>query len=217
MNYFYAIIFEDDHIIIANKPAGIPVQPDKTSDQSFMTSIEKGAMQPLFLINRIDRPASGLVLFAKDKGTAAKLSNMLAIGKIEKTYLAVVGQKPDLSKGKLVHHLRKESKSNRSFAFNKPLHHTKKAILEYRVLASIERYHLIEVQLGTGRHHQIRAQFGAIGSPIKGDVKYGFRRGNRDRSIHLHAWKLRFRHPLRNEIIEAEAPIPQDTVWANLT
>lgn len=207
------IIFEDSQILVANKPAGLPIQNDKTGDLSLMGLLQKEKKSELFMINRIDRPASGIVLFAKNKTTAGILTELLRSGKMEKTYLAVVAKKPEKPEARVIHYIRKEGKSNRSFAFDKPLHHTKEGILEYTWLAAIDRYHLLKILLITGRHHQIRAQLSAMDNPVKGDVKYGFRRGNRDRSIHLHSWKLRFQHPETSKSILLEAPLPEESVW----
>ena len=207
------IILEDKGFIVINKPATLGVQPDKTGDDNLFDQVKAHANRPIELINRLDRPASGLVMYSKRDAVTAHLNAQFKRRQVNKTYLAVVKNKPPQSEGKLIHHIRKDEKKNRAFAFNKKLHHTKTAILKYRLLGSIKNYHLLEVELITGRHHQIRVQLAAINCPIKGDVKYGARRGNRDRSIHLHAWKMAFTHPKTKERIEVEAPIPDETVW----
>ncbi|MEM9990852.1 MAG: RluA family pseudouridine synthase, partial [Bacteroidota bacterium] len=162
---------------------------------------------------RIDRPASGVILFAKTPRAAQSLNVQFQERSVEKTYLAVVGQLPDPKEGTLEHLLQRNARTNKAQVVSAKTKQSKQATLHYRWLSSIERYHLLEVQLQTGRYHQIRAQLAAIGSPLKGDVKYGFRRSNADRSIHLHAWKLSFTHPVNGERILLEAPLPQETVW----
>ncbi len=207
------IIYQDEFIIIINKSPGIPVQADKTKDASLMEQIQAELRQPVYLVHRLDRPVSGLIVFALNVLVANDLNQKFKEGKIKKVYHAVVGNRPEKDADTLTHYLRKDAKQNRSFAFNKNLHHTQKAELKYRLIGSIERYHLLEIELLTGRHHQIRAQLAAINCPVKGDVKYGFRRGNRDRSIHLHAVELAFAHPHTQELMTFNAPPPEDNVW----
>ena len=210
------IIYQDKFIIIINKSSGTPVQADKTKDTSLMAQIQAEIGQAVYLIHRLDRPVSGLVSFALNSLIANDLSQIFRKGEIKKIYHAVVGNRPEKDADTLTHYLRKDAKQNRSFAFNKNLHHTKKAELKYRLISSIKRYHLLEIELLTGRHHQIRAQLAAINCPIKGDVKYGFKRGNRDRSIHLHAAELTFAHPHTQELMTFTAPPPEDNVWKML-
>ncbi len=207
------VLWEDEYLIAVYKPSTLPVQPDKTGNNSLLKVVKRYCKSNIYLINRLDRPASGVVLFAKRKSIAAALTEQLKNRTVIKTYLAVTPKTEIAPKNKLIHHIRKDGKTNRSFAFDKPLHHTQKAELDYEIIASIERYQLLKINLITGRHHQIRAQLSALKSPIKGDVKYGFKRGNRDRSIHLHAWKIQFEHPFDNYTVEVEAPLPDDTVW----
>jgi len=207
------IIYQDEAIIVVNKKPGVGVQSDKTSDLSLMQQLEVEIGQPVHVVHRLDRPVSGVLVFARNKLILNDLNEQFRKRKVEKIYYAAVAHSPEPPEGKLVHYLRKDATQNRSFAFDKALHHTHRAELRYRKLASIERYHLLEIELLTGRHHQIRAQLSAIGSPIKGDVKYGFRRGNRDRSIHLHARELSFVHPLKGETVSFVAPLPEETVW----
>jgi len=208
------IVYQDSVLIILNKPPGIPVQPDKTGNDSLQSLLTTELGKPLHLIHRLDRPASGLIVFALDENIVEALSRQFRERKVSKTYWAVVKNKPEQATGTLIHYLRKKQAQNRSFAFDKALHHTKKAELNYRLLASIERYHLLEIDLLTGRHHQIRAQLAAINNPIKGDVKYGFRRSNQNRSIHLHARKLVFQHPVNGETMKLLAELPEgDGVW----
>jgi len=199
--------------IVINKPAGIGVQPDKTGDKSLLSLAEIYSKSTLYLIHRIDRPASGLIIFAKNKNALAFLNEQFKERKAEKIYLAVVKERPAQEKGLLTHYLKKNQQSNKTIAFDQEEKGSKLASLEYEVLSSIENYHLLKIILHSGRHHQIRAQLAAIGSPIRGDVKYGFRRGNRDRSIHLHAWKLGIKRPVSNQKEWYTAPFPKDPVW----
>lgn len=207
------VLFQDEHLIAINKPAGILVQDDPSNDESIITSTERFCGQPLYIVHRLDRPASGVVVFAKTKKCLALLNEQFQKRAVYKTYLAVVKNKPEVDEKKLVHFLQKNQKMNRSFATDKPTKYSKKAILFYKYLKSIDNYTLLEVDLVTGRHHQIRTQLSYIGSPIKGDVKYKFRRGNKDRSIHLHSWKLEFTHPIYSSPINLTAPVPEDPTW----
>lgn len=207
------VLHKDHQIIALHKPVTVPVQPDKTGDKSLLDLAEIYAKSRLYPINRIDRPASGVVLFGKTNKAAQSLNAQFQERSIEKTYLAVVGVLPEAKEDTLLHFLHRNPHTKRAEVKTEDTKDAKRSELQYRWLASIERYHLLEVKPITGRYHQIRAQLAAIGSPIKGDVKYGFRRGNTDRSIHLHAWKLAFKHPGNGERIELCAPIPQETVW----
>ncbi len=190
------------------------MQPDKTNDLSLLEMAEQQMKQKLHLVHRIDRPASGLVLMARTPAAMAQLSKQMQDRSIDKTYLAVVQNAPNAASGRLVHYLHKNERLNKVTVSDEPGQDSEQAELEYRLLSSSERYHLLEIQLFTGRHHQIRAQLSAIGCPIKGDVKYGARRSNSDRSIHLHAWKIAFEHPFSGEMLAFQAPIPgSDGVW----
>lgn len=207
------ILYKDHQIIAVNKPPGIAVQPDKTGDRCLQNLAEVYCKHPLHLVHRLDRPASGIVLFAKTKSAMTALTEQFRFRTVDKTYLAVVQNPPSQPEGALVHFVRKNEAKNLSAVFPDERPGTERAELHYRLKSSSERYHLLEIQLVTGRHHQIRAQLAAIGCPVKGDVKYGFRRSNRDRSIHLHAWRLAFDHPVSGERIAVEAASPQDAVW----
>lgn len=206
------IIYKNNQLLAFNKPGGIPVQPDKTGDKSLTDLASIYAKSPVFATHRIDRPASGVVLFARNKRSLALLNEQFKTRTIAKTYLAVVKKVPVQPAGELVHHIYVQS-NNKAVALDEPGKTTKEARLKYKLLASSENYHLLEVKLLTGRQHQIRAQLAAIGSPIKGDVKYGARRGNKDRSIQLHSWKMSFNHPVTNERVHLQAPIPEGGVW----
>ncbi|MBK6929962.1 MAG: RluA family pseudouridine synthase [Saprospirales bacterium] len=208
------ILFEDSLLIAINKPAGMPAQADKTGDRPALQWAGEACGQDLHPVHRLDRPASGVLLLAKTKAAMAQLQRQFQAHAVEKEYLAVVSAPPPEAEGTLVHYLQKNAAKNRAFAAGAPAPDTERAELHYRLLGSSQRYHLVHIRLVTGRHHQIRAQLAAIGCPIKGDVKYGARRGNRDRSIHLHAWRLAFEHPGSGEWIELQAPLPEgDPVW----
>ncbi len=207
------VLYKNNQLIAFNKPATIAVQNDKTNDKPLINLAEIYCKSKLHLIHRLDRPASGVVLFAKSAKALAKLNLQFQNRKVKKTYLAVVKNKPETDKGTLIHYLKKNQNKNQSFAYNTEETGTKRAELIYKLRGSIDNYHLLEIELITGRHHQIRAQLAALKNPIKGDVKYGFRRSNRDRSINLHAWKLAFKHPVSKEKVEVTAPLPNDSVW----
>lgn len=218
MNISKLILEKNNQFIALNKIGNIPVQADKTEDKSLMDLAEIYTKGNIYLVHRIDRPASGIVLFAKNKRAVTALSKQFQERKVSKTYLAIVKNKPEADEGTLVHYLTKNTKSNKSKVSIEETPNAKRAEMHYKVIQKSDNYFLLEIQLVTGRHHQIRAQLAAIGSPIKGDVKYGARRKNKDRSIHLHAWKLNFKHPISDEDISIVAPIPKDDVlWAALT
>lgn len=207
------IITKNNQFLALNKIPGIPVQNDKTNDLSLLSLAQIYSKCTLFPVHRIDRPTSGLVLFAKTKGAIKSLNAQLQKRTIDKSYLAVVKNKPKKKSGKLVHYLRKNGKTNKSIVHEEPIKGAQEAVMEYELIDSIENYHLLEIKLITGRHHQIRAQLGFIDNPVRGDVKYGFRRSNKDRSIHLHAWKMSFKHPVTGKKIDLEAAIPDDSIW----
>jgi 23S rRNA pseudouridine1911/1915/1917 synthase len=207
------VLYKNNQLIAFNKPAGIGVQPDKTEEKTLVDLAEIYTKSNLYLIHRLDRPASGVVLLAKNKNALAALNQQFKEREIDKVYLAVVKQAPTEREGKLVHYTIKDGKRNKSLARDEAREGSKRAELSYRVLGQSDHYTLLEIKIITGRHHQIRAQLAAIGSPIKGDVKYGARRGNKDRSIQLHAWKLQFRHPVSGEREEVIAPVPDDAIW----
>lgn len=211
------ILFQDSLLIAVNKPAGMPVQADKTGDPALLEWAEAACEQSLYLVHRLDRPATGILLLAKNPLAVAQLQQQFQNRTVEKEYLAVVATLPPEPEGTLVHFLQKNAAKNRAFATIEERPGTDRAELHYRLLGSSTSYHLLHIRLITGRHHQIRAQLAAIGCPIKGDVKYGARRSNRDRSIHLHAWRLAFEHPGSGEWMQLEAPVPQgDPVWGAL-
>jgi len=207
------VLYKNNQLIAFNKPIGLPTQPDKTQNKSLLDLGEIYCKAKLQLLHRIDRPASGIVLFSKTPKATRILNEQFQNRSVKKTYLAVVKTLPENKEGQLVHYINKNAAKNKSFCSDTLSKGTKKAILNYKLLTSSDNYHLLEIDLETGRHHQIRAQLAAIGSPIKGDVKYGARRSNKDRSIHLHAWKLAFTHPVNKEKVTLIAEVPEEVVW----
>lgn len=216
------VIFEDNHILAVNKPSGMLVQGDKTGDtplnelakQFLIEKYKKTGDAYLGVPHRIDRPTSGLVLLAKTSKSLTRLNKMFQEKEISKTYWAVVKNKPAKNEDTLIHYLVRNPEKNKSQAHLKERPNSKRAELSYRILLSLDNYHLLEVYPKTGRHHQIRSQLAAIGCPIKGDVKYGFDRTNRDASIHLHARTLSMTHPVSKEKFKVSAPTPtKDAVW----
>ena len=211
------IIQENAAFLVVNKPPGIASQPDKTGDESLLDWAEAHCGHPLHLVHRVDRPVSGLVLFAKTAEAMALFSAQFQARTVQKDYLAVVQQMPPEEEATLVHYLKKNEAKNTASVYQEEKPGSDRAELRYRLFESSKNYHLLHVQLHSGRHHQIRAQLAAIGSPIKGDVKYGARRSNRDRSIHLHAWRLAFDNPATGERIHLEADTPEEVLWQALS
>lgn len=216
------IIFEDNHILIINKLAGQLVQGDKTGDESLLNLlknyIKKRDQKPgnvfLGLVHRIDRPTSGLVIYAKTSKALSRLTQMVKNREIKKTYWAVVPKDEIPARQRLVHYLQKNEKNNKTTVYPKATEGAKEAILNYQTIKVLDNFQLLEVDLETGRHHQIRAQLSKIGVPIKGDLKYGSARSNPDGGIHLHARALEFLHPVTKELLKITAPVPKnDAVW----
>jgi 23S rRNA pseudouridine1911/1915/1917 synthase len=207
------VLYKNNQLIAFNKPLMLPVQPDKTGDKSLLELSEMYCHSKLHMVHRIDRPASGVVLFAKNTSALTALHEQFRLREVCKTYLAVVQQAPAEPEGELQHFLLKNGRTNKTAIVAEDTPGAQLSTLRYRHAGSSERYHLLEIELHTGRHHQIRAQLAAVGCPIKGDVKYGFRRSNPGGGIHLHAWKLSFRHPVSNEEVTITAPLPEDPVW----
>ncbi|MAX80690.1 MAG: RNA pseudouridine synthase [Crocinitomicaceae bacterium] len=218
------VLFEDNHLIVVNKRAGDIVQGDKTGDKSLAehvkTYIKDNYNKPgnvyLGIVHRLDRPTSGIVIYARTSKAAARMSELFRDKNIEKTYWAVVEKAPEQPSGKLTHWLKKNPKQNKSYAVTKEQPEYKKAVLSYQTLAQGDRYALVSVRIETGRHHQIRCQLSTIGSIIKGDLKYGAKRSNRDGSISLHARSVTFAHPVTKEEITITAPVPEDNLWQSL-
>ncbi len=218
------VLYEDNHLIIINKRVGDLVQGDKTRDKPLNEIVkeyikdkyQKPGNVFLGVVHRLDRPTSGIVIFAKTSKALERLNKMLRDKEIKKTYLAVVQNKQIPKKDTLIHYLRKNPKNNKAIVFSKPTENTKKAILHYQIIAELDNYNVLEVDLETGRHHQIRAQLAAIKAPIKGDLKYGFNRSNKDGGIHLHAYKIEFLHPVKKEKIAIKSIPKSDTIWRSL-
>ena len=215
------VLFEDNHLIVINKRPGDIVQGDKTGDRPLSDTVKaflkKKYNKPgnvyLGVVHRLDRPTSGIVVFAKTSKALPRLNKMFAEKDAKKTYWAVVKNCPNEAEKRLVHYMKRNTKQNKSYAHIKEIPDSKKAILTYSIIKKLDRYFLLEVDLETGRHHQIRSQLTAIGSPIKGDLKYGFDRSNANGSIHLHARKLLLIHPVKKEPLEIIAPPPNDPIW----
>lgn len=215
------ILYEDNHIIAVNKLASEIVQGDKTGDKPLSELVKeylkneykKPGNVYLGVVHRLDRPVSGAVLFARTGKALSRLNDLIRKREMDKTYWAVVKTKPPVKEDTLVHYLVKNEKKNKSFPVQEGRTGAKEAKLHYRMKASSDNYHLLEIVLYTGRHHQIRAQLSALGCPIKGDLKYGFPRSNPDASIHLHARSIAFIHPVKKEKINIVAPPPKDALW----
>ena len=227
------VVYEDNHIIIVNKQSGEIVQGDKTGDRPLSDIVkdyikekyQKPGAVFLGVAHRLDRPVSGLVVFARTSKALARLNKMFAEGEVHKTYWAIVKSSKSVDSSRsentnewhtLEHWLVRNEKQNKSYAYDKERSNAKKAILKYREIGRSDNYTLLEVNLMTGRHHQIRCQLAAAGHPIKGDLKYGAPRSNPDGSISLMARRVEFIHPVSKEQIVVEAPIPNDTLWQAL-
>ncbi len=215
------VLFEDNHLIAVNKPAGVPVQRDSSEDEALVDLVKdyikakykKPGEVFLGLTHRIDRPVSGVVLFARTSKALTRVNELFRNREIRKVYWALVKQRPEMETGRLEHYISKDPETFKAKVFNKEVKGSKKAILEYSLRSKIGDKNLLEVKLFTGRHHQIRAQLGRIECPIIGDVKYGFRRGNRDRSVCLHSRLLEFEHPVKKEPVRIEARLPENQFW----
>ena len=219
------VVYEDNHLIIVNKTASEIVQGDKTGDVPLSESVklylkekyQKPGNVFIGVTHRLDRPVSGLVVFAKTSKALARLNDMFRKGEVKKTYWAIVKNLPKTGEESLLtHYLVRNEKQNKSYAYDTERPGSKQAILHYRLLTCSNNYFLLEVDLKTGRHHQIRCQLAKVGSPIKGDLKYGFARSNPDGSICLHARSVSFIHPVSKQPIEVTAPVPPDNLWRAL-
>jgi len=215
------ILFEDNHLIILNKRPSAIVQGDKTGDEPLNELLKqylkvkhnKPGNVFMGVVHRLDRPVSGAVIFAKTTKALSRLTEMLKKGEIRKTYWAIVRNRPPQQSDHLIHFLSRNEEKNKSFVHLHPAKHTQKAELSYTILGEGDRYYLLEIQLLTGRHHQIRAQLSAIGCPIKGDLKYGYPRSNPGGFIHLHSRMIEFIHPVRKEPVRIIAGPPSDKLW----
>lgn len=215
------VIYEDNHLIVINKRPGDIVQGDKTGDTPLSEIVKRYLKSKynkpgnvyLGVVHRLDRPTSGIVVFAKTSKALPRLNKLFSEGKTKKTYWAVVNSVPDKEQDTLIHWLVRNPKQNKSYAHKNEVPNSKKAILDYSLLKKLDHYALLEINLKTGRHHQIRAQLAAIGSSIKGDLKYGAARSNKNGSIHLHSRSLAFEHPIKKELVAFTANPPSDPIW----
>ncbi len=215
------VVYEDNHIIIVNKAASEIVQGDKTGDTPLSETVKQYLKEKynkpgnvfVGVAHRLDRPVSGLVLFAKTSKALVRLNEMFRTSDVRKTYWAVVKDAPKETEGELAHYLVRNEKQNKSYAYDREVPNSKKAILNYKLIGRSQNYYLLEVDLKTGRHHQIRCQLAKMGCPIKGDLKYGSARSNPDGSICLHARRIAFTHPVSKQLVEVEAPVPEGNLW----
>ncbi|RKX93595.1 MAG: RNA pseudouridine synthase [Spirochaetes bacterium] len=215
------ILFEDNHLIAVNKLSSEIVQGDKSGDEPLSEMIKRYLKEEyrkpgnvyLGIIHRIDRPTSGAVIFAKTDKALSRMNKMLKEGEIRKIYWTVVDKLPPEQEGELVHYLVRNRKQNKSYASAEKKRDSKLARLSYKVLGATNRYYMLEIELHTGRHHQIRAQLAAVGCRIKGDMKYGFPRSNKGGGIYLHSRRIVFQHPVKKELVKITAPVPVDPLW----
>ncbi|MDE5676963.1 MAG: RNA pseudouridine synthase [Phocaeicola sp.] len=215
------VVYEDNHIIVVNKTSSEIVQGDKTGDIPLSETVKQYLKEKynkpgdvfIGVTHRLDRPVSGLVVFAKTSKALSRLNEMFRNGEVKKTYWAIVKQCPEQTEGELVHYLVRNEKQNKSYAYDKEVKNSKKAVLHYKLIGHSQNYYLLEVDLKTGRHHQIRCQLAKMRCSIKGDLKYGFPRSNPDGSICLHARTVQFVHPVSKEQIVLTAPLPEGNLW----
>ncbi len=215
------VLYEDNHLVAVNKRAGDIVQGDKTGDTPLSGIVKQYIKEKygkpgevfLGLVHRLDRPTTGIIVFARTSKALERMNALFASRETRKTYWAVVNEPPPEPQGRLVHYMQRNPKQNKSYAHPADAPGRKKAALRYRLLKQLDRYYLLEIELETGRHHQIRAQLAAIGCSIKGDLKYGAPRSNPDGGIHLHARSLEFIHPVRKEPVKLVADPPEDPLW----
>ena len=215
------VVYEDNHIVVVNKTSSEIVQGDKTGDTPLSEMVKQYLKEKynkpgnvfIGVTHRLDRPVSGLVVFAKTSKALPRLNEMFRNGEVKKTYWAIVKECPKETEGELVHYLVRNEKQNKSYAYDKEVKNSKKAVLHYKLIGHSQNYYLLEVDLKTGRHHQIRCQLAKMGCPIKGDLKYGSPRSNPDGSICLHARTVQFVHPVSKERIRLTAPVPEGNLW----
>lgn len=219
------VVYEDNHIIVVYKESGEIVQGDKTGDTPLSDIVkdyikekyQKPGNVFLGVVHRLDRPVSGLVVFARTSKALSRLNDMFRTGDVHKTYWAITKEQPAELEGRLEHWLVRNEKQNKSYAYTREKPGAKKAILEYKVVGRTDNYNLLEVRLLTGRHHQIRCQLAAMGCPIKGDLKYGARRSNTDGSISLLSRRVQFVHPVSKQLIDIVSPVPDDNLWQDIS
>jgi len=216
------ILYEDNHLIAINKTGYDLVQGDSTGDEPLVDEVKKYIKEKykkpgdvyLGIVHRIDRPVTGVVLFARTSKALIRMNKKFQDKEMKKTYLAIVKNLPPKDEDEIIHYLLKDSSKNKSYAYNKNRAVAKEAVLSYRLVSSVARYYLLEIDLKTGRHHQIRCQLAKIGCPIRGDLKYGYPRSNSNGGISLHAQKLEFFHPIKQELVSIVAPLPEnDNLW----
>ena len=208
------VLLKNNQFLIANKPCGTQSVKSSNQDNSLQQILSAYTKKEIFPVHRIDQPVSGAMLFALTDKAFRYLSEEIKSYSIQRYYLGFVRKDNSLAdQGELTHYLRKSTKDKKAFAFNKELHHTKKAELQYKKIHTSDNYDLLLIKLKTGRHHQIRAQFAAESCPLKGDVKYGFKRSNKDRSIDLHSWCLSFKHPVTQDIVTQFSPTRDNGLW----
>jgi 23S rRNA pseudouridine1911/1915/1917 synthase len=218
------ILHEDNHLIVVNKRVGDIAQGDTSGDKPLPDIVKEylkekyNKLGEVFLgvVHRLDRPTTGIVVFAKTSKALTRMNELFSSRETQKTYWAVVKNKPPKEEDTLIHFIKRNQQNNTSKAHLKEVPESKKASLSYKIIAELDNYFVLEIELHTGRHHQIRAQLQTIGCPIKGDLKYGFDKSNPDGGIHLHAIKLCFIHPVSKEKIELIAPIPNDIIWNSI-
>ena len=218
------VVYEDNHIIIVSKRSGEIVQGDKTGDEPLSETVKKYIKDKyhkpgnvfLGVVHRLDRPVAGLVVFAKTSKALSRLNNMFRDGDVHKTYWAITKNTPKESEATLTHWIVRNEKQNKSYAYSHEVPNSKKAILQYKVIAHTDNYNLLEINLMTGRHHQIRCQLANMGCPIKGDLKYGAKRSNPDGSISLLSHHVELAHPVSKELISIDSPVPDDNLWKAL-
>lgn len=215
------ILYEDNHLIAVSKKNSDLAQGDITGDVSLDDKIKeylaakynKSGKAFLGVVHRLDRPVSGVILYARTSKALARLNKMFSSRQVRKTYLAIVGERPPADETTLTHFLIKNEKQNKTYVYDKEVKGSKSASLSYRLTGRSDRYYMLEIELQTGRHHQIRAQLARTGCPIKGDLKYGYPRSNASGGICLHAWKLELMHPVRGNNLTITAPLPDNEIW----
>lgn len=215
------VVYEDNHIIIVNKKSGEIVQGDKTGDEP-LSEIVKAYIKEKYqkpgnvfigVVHRLDRPVGGLVVFARTSKALSRLNEMFRVGDVHKTYWAIVRNRPPKDEDTLTNWLVRNTTQNKSYAYQREVPNSKKAILKYRLIGHTDNYYLLEINLMTGRHHQIRCQLAAMGCPIRGDLKYGAKRSNPDGSISLLSHHVEFVHPVSKQVISVDAPLPEERIW----
>lgn len=215
------VVYEDNHIIIVNKKSGEIVQGDKTGDEPLSETVkayikekyQKPGNVFIGVVHRLDRPVGGLVVFARTSKALSRLNEMFRVGDVHKTYWAIVRNRPPKDEDTLTNWLVRNTTQNKSYAYQREVPNSKKAILKYRLIGHTDNYYLLEINLMTGRHHQIRCQLAAMGCPIRGDLKYGAKRSNPDGSISLLSHHVEFVHPVSKQVISVDAPLPEERIW----